>query len=95
MSIKDDTIRRKEAIEIVTECLRRAVPSADDWFPIHCCNPPEQEELIVSVCDDHGDNEYRYTTTAWRLDDCWICDNEVLFGKVEAWKPMPKPYGEK
>jgi len=51
-----------------------------------------QEEVIVSVCDDSGDIPYYYTTTAWKLGDNWISNNELLLGTVKGWMPFPEPY---
>jgi len=49
--------------------------------------------VIVSINDDRGDNDYRYTVTGWYLAEgkCWIVDNEATIN-VEAWMPLPKPY---
>ena len=54
--------------------------------------PNEDEDVIVSVCDDSTDHAYYYTTVAWTIDGIWICDNELLQGKAIAWQPLPKPY---
>lgn len=53
--------------------------------------PHEGQEVIVSVCDDHGDTPYYYTTSAWLCGNVWISDNEVLIGEVICWKLFPKP----
>ena len=53
--------------------------------------PGENVEVIVSVCDDHGDTPYYYTTHAWLCNNTWVSDNEILQGEVLAWKPFPKP----
>ena len=62
------------------------------WIPISEGLPNEQEDVNVTVVDDHGDNEWRYTTTAWRIHDIWISNDEVVMGTVVAWAPLPKPY---
>lgn len=62
------------------------------WIPISGGLPNEQESVNVTVVDDHGDNEWRYTTTAWRINDIWISNDEVVTGTVVAWAPLPKPY---
>lgn len=56
--------------------------------------PNIDEEVIVSVCDDSGDNSYYYTTTGWLCHDTWISNNERICGEVIAWAPLPKPYKE-
>lgn len=53
--------------------------------------PEEYESVIVSIMDDRGDYPYYYTTSAWRVGDIWISDNEIVNGVVFAWKPFPKP----
>ena len=62
------------------------------WIPIEDEEPPERQDVIVTVIDDSGDHLYTFSTTAWRLDDHWISDNESLCGKVIAWMKLPKPY---
>lgn len=71
---------------------RRIGNKAQDWIPISERLPHDQELVNVTVVDDHGDNEWRYTTTAWRSYDMWISDNELVMGTVVAWAPLPKPY---
>lgn len=53
--------------------------------------PPYHEYVIVSVHDESGDNAYDYTTFGWKLNDCWIVDNDVN-QYVVAWAELPKPY---
>lgn len=76
------------------ETLRMAIKALSEphWIPISEGLPNEQESVNVTVVDDHGDNEWRYTTTAWRSFDMWISDNELVMGTVVAWAPLPKPY---
>lgn len=87
----DDLIRRQDAIM----CLLQNVPSAEPWIPIECGKPDEGEDVIISVCDDHGDTPWYYTTQAFRLYEVYISDNDVVCGTVEAWRPMPEPYKRK
>ena len=63
------------------------------WISVKYRLPPAHDLVIVSINDDHGDNDYRYTDAGWYLTEgkCWIVDNEATIN-VEAWMPMPKPY---
>lgn len=66
------------------------------WIPMVLQRPKYESMYIVSVLDDSGDNEFRYTTVGWRPKefegtDKWIVDNEVV-SNVEAWTPFPNPY---
>ena len=78
----------------VTEALDMAIEALSKpyWIPISEGLPHEQESVNVTVVDDHGDNEWKYTTTAWRINDIWISNDEVVMGTVVAWAPLPKPY---
>ena len=75
------------ALDMAIEAL-----SEPHWIPISERLPNDQELVNVTVVDDHGDNEWRYTTTAWRSYDMWVSDNELVMGTVVAWAPLPKPY---
>lgn len=77
----------EEAYNMAIEALSKPY-----WIPISEGLPNEQESVNVTVVDDHGDNEWRYTTTAWRINDIWISDNDLVMGTVVAWAPLPKPY---
>lgn len=79
----------RKALDMAIEAL-----SKQYWIPISERLPNEQESVNVTVVDDHGDNEWRYTTTAWRINDIWISDNDLVMGTVVAWAPLPKPYKE-
>lgn len=73
-----------------------AIAKADNgwgWISVKDRLPPENDLVIVSINDDRGDNDYRYTDTGWYLTEgkCWIVDNEATIN-VEAWMPFPKPY---
>lgn len=61
----------------------------DGWTDWELLQPPAGD-LIVTVCDDTGDNTYYYTIGAWYLNGYWIANNDVLDGVV-AWKRFPKP----
>lgn len=65
------------------------------WIPVDEEMPPWNEEVIITVLDDHGDTPYTYTTAAWWLQDTiWISDNDIVQGEVLAWMSLPKPYKE-
>lgn len=63
------------------------------WISVKDRLPPANDLVIVSINDDRGDNDYRYTDAGWYLAEgkCWIVDNEATIN-VEAWMPLPKPY---
>lgn len=64
------------------------------WIP---CTPEtmpkNEEEVIVSILDDSGDNAFKYTASGWYAvaGDFWVVDNEMN-RHVVAWMPLPKPY---
>ena len=71
------------------------VPSAEaEWIPCSERLPSDDEYVIVSVFDDHGDTPWKYTTVAWLCNGVWISDNDILCGTAVAWMPLPKPYRE-
>ena len=71
------------------------LPSAEaEWIPCSERLPSNDESVIVSVLDDHGDTPWKYTTVAWRYNGVWISDNDILCGTTVAWMPLPKPYRE-
>ena len=55
--------------------------------------------MIVAICDDSGDTEYRYTTFGFylefmifdgvRFSGIWVVDNERNSG-VTHWMPLPE-----
>ena len=52
--------------------------------------PPDQEELLVSIHDDSGDLPFDYTTSGWYFKGNWIVDNQICY-HVAAWAFMPPP----
>ena len=77
-----------EALDMGNKALEQTM-----WIPCSERLPDYDTQVIITVLDDSGDNPYRYTTVGWRFYDAWISDNELVFGKVLAWKPIPeKPY---
>ena len=73
----------------------KALPSAEaDWIPCSEKMPSDDEYVIVSVLDDHGDTPWKYTTVAWHCNGVWILDNDILCGTAIAWMPLPMPYRE-
>ena len=82
--------------ELVCQDIKKlpsVTPKQTKWIPCSERLPDYDTQVIITVLDDSGDNPYRYTTVGWRFYDAWISDNELVFGKVLAWKPIPeKPY---
>ena len=74
-------------------CPLKEVHDNGGWISVKGSLPPANDLVIVSINDDRGDNDYRYTDTGWYLAEgkCWIVDNEATIN-VEAWMPLPKPY---
>lgn len=67
-----------------------------DWIPVTPTTMPKNEdEVIVSILDDSGDNTFKYTASGWyaTAGDFWVVDNEVN-RRVVAWMPLPSPYNE-
>ena len=62
------------------------------WIPVEERLPNGQENVIVTIYDDHGDTPWEYTTNAWHIDGVWIADNDIVCGSVLAWMPLPEPY---
>lgn len=75
------------------DCPLPTVTKEPGWISVQTGMPPAHELVIVSINDDRGDNDYRYTDAGWYLTEgkCWIVDNEATIN-VEAWMPFPKPY---
>lgn len=71
---------------------RRIENKADRWIPISDGLPNDDDDVFVTVIDDHGDRPWRYTDIAWLCNGTWIANNEILLGNVIAWMPRPKPY---
>lgn len=61
------------------------------WTPVSEGLPSDDEYVIVSVLDDHGDTPWKYTTVAWLCNGVWISDNDILCGTAVAWMPLPQP----
>lgn len=77
----------------VAEWLKEYFPSIDvDWIPVSEQLPNTTEQVLISVCDDHGDKPYYYTCVGWKCEKYWISDNDYVFGAVTAWEPLPEPY---
>ena len=101
----DDLISRQAAIDALIErdpnCgidsaeVIRELPSAQQWIPCSERLPEDEEEVIVSVRDDSGDNTLNYSSFGWYAcaGDFWVVDNEAN-ERVIAWMPLPDPYKE-
>ena len=79
-----------EAVKYVVENM----PSEQQWIPCNERLPSGQENVIVTIYDDHGDTPWEYTTNAWHIDGVWIADNDIVCGSVLAWMPLQQPWEE-
>ena len=68
------------------------LPSTNQWIPCNERLPSGQENVIVTIYDDHSDTPWEYTTNAWHIDGVWIADNDIVCGSVIAWMPLPQPW---
>lgn len=89
----DNLIEVNKAIELLRNLPERHATS--EWILCSDWLPDSDEEVIVSATEEYGDTANKYTTVAWHYNGIWICDNERLMAKVEAWMPLPKPYERK
>lgn len=85
---EEPSIRRYvELIDMAIDALKQTA-----WIPVGERLPSGQENVIVTIYDDHGDTPWEYTTNAWHIDGVWIADNDIVCGSVVAWMPLPEPY---
>ena len=80
------------ALEKAYECGKQ---DAIQWIPCSERLPEDEEEVIVSVRDDSGDNTLDYSSCGWYAcaGDFWVVDNEPNY-HVVAWIPFPAAYQE-
>lgn len=100
----NDLISRQDALKIIDNYIDgsfewgamrlklKRLPSAQQWIPCSERLPSRQENVIVTIYDDHGDTPWEYTTNAWHIDGVWIADNDIVCGSVIAWMPLPEPW---
>lgn len=71
----------------------KKLPPAQQWIPCSERLPKDEEEVIVSIRDDSGDNTLDYSSCGWYAcaGDFWVVDNEAN-NRVVAWMPRPTPY---
>ena len=102
----DDTISRAAVLDEIHKYMEERdytigtlydniceMPSAQQWIPCSERLPEDEEEVIVSVRDDSGDNTLNYSSSGWYAcaGDFWVVDNEAN-ERVVAWMPLPAPY---
>lgn len=91
---------KDDCFKLSDECRKRwlesvKLPSAQQWIPCGERLPEDEEEVIVSVRDDSGDNTLDYSSFGWYAcaGDFWVVDNEAN-ERVVAWMPLPAAYQE-
>lgn len=83
---------RKEIERLIKDLHSVSTEKTGHWIPVSARLPSDDEHVIVSVLDDHGDTPWKYTTVAWLCNGVWISNNDILCGTVVAWMPLPQPY---
>lgn len=76
----------------------KRLPSAQPeqhWIPCGERLPENDEWVVITVHDEHGDTPFRYTDFGWYLETakCWIVEAEQRTDVI-AWMPLPEPYRE-
>jgi len=59
-----------------------------NWIRTISQTPPYGETIQMLICDDSGDNPYYYVDAGTCYGDICIVDNDLLFGKMIAWKKL-------
>ena len=95
----DAEIQRMQDIEqaMLGKAYECGKQDAIQWIPCSERLQEDEEEVIVSVRDDSGDNTLDYSSCGWYAcaGDFWVVDNEPNY-HVVAWMPLPEPWkGEK
>lgn len=104
-----DLISKQAAKEINCLALQYAINFAEEiiehlptigndfnWIPIEEGPPKNDDWVLITILDEHGDTPYRYTDFGWYLEaaKCWIVDAECR-NDIIAWAKMPEPYKKK
>lgn len=78
----------KSVIDIIQEA-----PKTTDWIPCKEKLPEEGETVIA--CNKNGQIETArfYPSEELKGASIW-CANDVIFGDIVAWMPLPTPYKE-
>lgn len=65
------------------------------WIPANKELPKHDDWKIVTILEEYGDTQCRYTDFGWYLEEaeCWIVDAERRTDVI-AWAPLPEPYKE-
>lgn len=69
---------------------------APTWIPCSERLPENDDFVIITILDEHGDTPYKYTDFGWYLDaaKCWIVASEQRTDII-AWMPLPRAFKEK
>jgi hypothetical protein len=82
-----------ENCEKMISLLESSEQTVQQWISCDERLPEDEEEVIVSVRDDSGDNTFDYSSCGWYAcaGDFWVVDNEAN-ERVVAWMPLPEPW---
>ena len=97
----DAFIEKLAHVPMVQEAIKKAMDTmptveAPTWIPCSERLPKNDDYVIVTILDEHGDTPYRYTDFGWYLDaaKCWIVASEQRIDVI-AWMPLPRTFKEK
>ena len=84
--------------ELIAKFIRRikklqSVEPVERWIPVSEGLPDNEDVVVVTIKDEHGDSPFIYSDFAWYLKDgkCWIYNAEKS-NDIVAWTPLPEPW---